>query len=627
MIVGIIDTGIDYTHPAFRTKDGKTRILALLDYSLPASEAQDAVAPRRFTQEQIDKALSTQTPLLHRDENGHGTHIAGIAAGNGQLTVGGKQKYIGIAPRADLVVVKALRAGRGEFDSGDVLEAIAFIHQFAKKRNQPYVLNLSLGGHHGGHDGTTLLERAIDGFSGAGKPGQVIVASAGNEGNKHMHTSGWLKKETPGVIQLMIPEYSPSDPPAEARIVIDIWYPYASNLKVTLTSPRGEQIGPFGLTQGTQEPQKLDDGAALVLHQTRFLPPESNHISIILTNTDEVPLRWGTWKIKLEGDTERYDAWLSRNKLPKGRARFAQETVEMLIGVPGASRGVITVGSFNSRSGWLNSFDIENKQNIRLGNFSDFSSPGPTRDGRPKPDILAPGLFIIAPASQFAGIPAGSLATEKEYTVSQGTSQAAPHVTGAVALLLQQNPALDTPSVRTILQRSAITQTPSSTPLFHPRWGFGKLDIYNAIRSLTARSTSPADPNTSTFGSLLTRLPANGLTTTQLYVIPKDETGLPLDAGQTIQIKSSLGTIIAQAEERKPGIYEATFRAPREAGIATLTAWVGSVRLHQQLQIDCVASTGSQQQGCQCTSTSPPSEALWYVLCFYFFLAFWRKTR
>ncbi len=196
VIVGIVDTGIDYTHPAFRNPDGTTRILAILDFSLEDPDRNKP--PRLFLKPEIDRALKSGEPLPHADRVGHGTHIAGIAAGNACYLVEGESDkcYRGIAPRADLIVVKAVRGKGSQFDSGDLLQAISFIHNLAKKLKKSYVINLSLGSQYGGHDGSELLDRALSEFSGPGKPGQIIVASAGNEGSLPIHAAGWFEEKT-----------------------------------------------------------------------------------------------------------------------------------------------------------------------------------------------------------------------------------------------------------------------------------------------------------------------------------------------------------------------------------------------------------------------------------------------
>ena len=169
VLVGIIDSGIDTSHEAFK-KDGKTRIV----------EYWDQIRNRRFKSDQIDQGNATESP----DTVGHGTHVAGIAAGNGGGSEG--NIYQGVAPGADLAMVKTT------METGDIAKAIKDIFKLADKRKQPCVINLSLGGHFGGHDGTTIAERAIDQLSG---PGKLVVVSAGNENQKPIHAGTILPKE------------------------------------------------------------------------------------------------------------------------------------------------------------------------------------------------------------------------------------------------------------------------------------------------------------------------------------------------------------------------------------------------------------------------------------------------
>ncbi len=623
VIVGIIDTGIDISHPSFRHANGKTRLLYLLDYSLPSSGKKGAKPPRLFTQKEIDEALRRGQRLEHRDTYGHGTHIAGIAAGNGQLSLGGTRRYIGIAPRADLIVVKALRKEKSNFNSADVLDGITFIHNKAKKLKRPYVINLSLGGHHGGHEGRTLLERAINVFSGPRKNGQIIVASAGNEGNHLIHTEGWVSPEEAGDIVLIVPPYD-KEKKFEVRALVEIWYDFQDNLQAYVITPSGQQIGPYNVTQGTRTPLLTKDGLIALQHDIQYILPARKFITILLTNFKDTPLASGRWRIRLKGNAHRFDAWISSQKHPKGRITFERATRSILIGVPGACSGVLTVGSFNSRRGWLNAYHLTYSQPFEVGALSSFSSPGPTRDGRPKPEISAPGIFVAAPASKDASPAPTHLVSDGFYFISQGTSQAAPHLTGAVALLLQENPYLDTEEIRHLLMRSA--QTDSYTNGGHtydPHWGFGKLDILSLLRTAHQFSLQPPDPQRSTFGTTFSNLPANGKASTTIYIVPKDANGQSLTPGQTVQVRTTHGKL-SPVIEFAPALYKTTLTSSTFPTIASLSAWINGVRLSTTLKISFTPPLKKKfAQGCSCqqqTNTSSSLPLLFLLLLFLNFI-------
>ncbi|TNE51464.1 MAG: hypothetical protein EP343_05040 [Deltaproteobacteria bacterium] len=614
VIVGIIDTGIDYTHPAFRHADGSTRILSLLDYSLRSPFTQ--TFPQVFNQEQIDQALTKKEPLGHEDTLGHGTHIAGIAAGNGRTNDPSQPaRYLGIAPRADLLVVKGLREGSDEFDSGDILQGVAFVHSFAKRVGKPYVINLSLGGQQGGHDGYSLLERALSSFSGPKKSGQILVASAGNEGNSTIHAGGWLRDSTAS-LRFQVPESSAARP-SFSQIVIEMWVPQDSQLKVSLHSPQGENSPTFALDDPPQSLQSMGQSWATFGHSTHNKPVPSRRLSVVITNRDEQPIPTGLWTLKLQGRASRFDAWITETTIPGGRRATwtSYNTQEMLIGIPASTDAVITVGSFNTRSGWKSSTDNVQQREVVVGQLSAFSSPGPTRDQRPKPEVVAPGLFVAAPASSFSSSGGNAqVAGGGSYLVSQGTSQAAPHVTGGIALLLQAAPSLDTDTIRNLLIRSATTDnyTQGSTT-YRKDWGFGKFNIFRAAQTQQQPSTQPLDPKRSTVGLLQEQIPADGSTQTYVYILPKDKDGTPLAKASNVEVESSYGSV-SPAEEISPGLYRATITAPSEPSVSIVSARVDGVTLHA-FRVLQFADAGKPpgQEGCGCQSSSPRFTGLFWL--------------
>ncbi len=616
VIVGVIDTGIDYKHPAFRNADGSTRILSILDYSLRSPFTQ--TFPRVFNQEQIDQALTQEEPLGHEDTLGHGTHIAGIAAGNGQTNdPSNPATYLGVAPRADLLVVKGLREGSDEFDSGDILQGVAFVHSFAKRVGKPYVINLSLGGQQGGHDGYSLLERALSSFSGPKKSGQILVASAGNEGNSAIHAGGWLRDGTAS-LRFQVPESSAARP-SFSQIVIEMWVPQDSQLKISLHSPQGESSPTFTLDTPPQSLQSMGQSWATFGYSTHSKPVPSRRLSVVITNRDEQPIPTGLWSLKLQGSTPRFDAWITETVIPGGRRATwtSYNTPEMLIGIPASTDAVITVGSFNTRSGWKSSTDNVQQREVVVGQLSAFSSPGPTRDQRPKPEVVAPGLFVAAPASSFSSSGGNArVAGGGSYLISQGTSQAAPHVTGGIALLLQAAPALDTDTIRNLLIRSATTDsyTQGSTT-YRKSWGFGKFNILRAAQTQQQPSTQPLDPKRSTVGLLQDHIPADGSTQTYVFILPKDKDGLPLAKVATVEVESSYGSV-SPVEEISPGVYRATLTAPSKPAVSMISARVDGVTLHafRVLQfVDARKPPGQEGCGCQSSSTASPW-LFWLVL-------------
>ena len=210
VIVGIVDSGIDFTRPDFKDATGKTRILYLWDQT----------TGQECTNMTIDDGTCNQI-----DTDGHGTHVAGIAAGNGSAS--NYKKYVGMAPEADLIVYKT------NFYTDDILNGISYIQQKAASLSKPSVTNLSLGQHVDPHDGTSHFSMGIDNASG---PGKIIVGAAGNEAGKGIHTSGYVSQgsQTPRAFQI---------PSGKSNVKIDIWYSGSDSMQVAVTTPLLDYTG------------------------------------------------------------------------------------------------------------------------------------------------------------------------------------------------------------------------------------------------------------------------------------------------------------------------------------------------------------------------------------------------
>ncbi|MCK6509859.1 S8 family serine peptidase [Myxococcota bacterium] len=625
VIIGVIDSGLDLRHPAFRRFDGSSRVLAVLDYSLPAVESKRP--PRLFLKPEIDQALQNNTPLLHQDTSGHGTHVAGIAAGNGKSKEG-DSPYVGMAPRADLVIVKALRDGQGEFDSGDLLESVAFVHQFAKLSRKPYVINLSLGGHQGPHDGSTLLERAMAAYAGSKLPGQILVASAGNEGDRSIYWGGWAHPEAPARIKLVIPGQQPlSAEKAPARVLLECWSDAQASLAFSIRAPNGQEIARIEANQGTETPIVSDVGTLAVSTRTDGTPPTRRLWALLLSNSPSSPLATGTWTIEAQGTAHPLHIWIAQTRLPESSAFFLDPpTTGYTIAMPGSAASVITVGSYNARTAWQNAEGQLAQESIPTGTLSSFSSQGPTPDGRPKPDLSAPGMYIASTTSSTQTPPLRAQLDTPAYHISQGTSQAAPHVAGAIALLLQQSPQLDLEQVRNLLIRSARADTTTTQQLYHPLWGFGKIDLLRALQTLQKQSATAPDPNTSSFGVLHPQLPADGRSETTIFLIPKDRDGVAITRDDLlIRVESTHGEVLGPPRGASEGIYQLRLRAPHTPAQATLRAWInGNLLETQPTLLFRPYPNGPWLSGCQPFSSSPLS--LWPFFCL-FFLLFLRKKK
>jgi endonuclease G len=481
-LIAIIDNGIDVLHHAFRDATGKrTRILAVWDQTDPTGPGprigQDQRTGTLYTQDQLNKFLANPHMLppglqRSRENSGHGTHVASIAAGRAIAQSGFSG---GVAPEAKLLVVildSQIKAGQqpGLGYSASLTAAFAFIDIFAQKQNLPVVVNLSQGDNAGAHDGTSSLEAIFDQFTNGGRePGRVIVKSAGNERNKRVHAKLPLKSGQRHILQWQsLPiEYS-DDGISPDKATIEVWFQACDEVTFRLISPHNEYTPEVKATHPTSRGSFNNSRTRYELSYTRYAVDDGDsRLLITLTPPPGAPqLLSGEWRLQIDCKTIRSNremhAWIERTK--ERNLRFTNHiSEEITLSIPGTAQTVISVGSINATSAF---------------SVSHFSAYGPTRDGRYKPEICAPGENITAAKNN----------TLTDLTTYSGTSMAAPHVTGAIALLFsywdkkiqaQREKRLNAAQVR-----AAICQT---TQNFNSHWnsdtGYGVLDIESLLHA------------------------------------------------------------------------------------------------------------------------------------------------
>ncbi|MBN1996364.1 S8 family serine peptidase [candidate division KSB1 bacterium] len=510
VIIGIIDSGIDWKHRDFIDGDGRTRIKYILDLS----ETGHYMGGDLYTEEDINDALAGLSVVSQYDYSGHGTHVAGIAAGDGSDGAG-YGEFTGMAPEATLVVVKAtINALSNEFLSTNQIKGMAFIDSVAAVLGMPYVMNMSFGGQGGAHDGTSPTERAIDKLVGLGIPGKAIVTVAGNDGEENNHAQAYKNQKS---VNFVIDAYELNYSANDDMVIFDIWYSGLSQTSVTIISPSGQEHGPVQ----SGEVYKKNSAEGLVYAWNGYyeesmgdwLPGQNKNNGDyelyieIRDDTALLPPKEGEWTLEFTGTLDTVDIYLATTNLP---VHFTQGKVDFgKITIPGTARNVITVGSFLSKKDWYdldnNHLTIDNEGFLKKGDISSFSSPGPTRDGRKKPDITAPGQMIASSYSEKANpytsysifanpssdYPNALVRKGGLQGLSRGTSMAAPHVAGAIALLLEKYPETTTYQLRQMLTKSAAAdQFVGDTP--NNYWGYGKLDVFSALQ-LTPGEEPPAD--------------------------------------------------------------------------------------------------------------------------------------
>jgi subtilisin family serine protease len=450
VVVGVVDTGIDASHPAFAD-----RILAVWDQTLHGNGVPEGSYGREFKGAQI--ALAT-------DENGHGTHVAGIAAGE-------HAQYAGVAAKARLVIVKS------DLLNTHIADGIRYIFRIAAELGLPAVVNLSLGGHADAHDGTDGLSEIIDEESG---PGRIVVCAAGNEGDDDIHALVRVAENQEVTIPFRVPEVTDG---AGNRLIpapyLNGWYAGADEIEVSVQSPNGHQTDWQAPISGGPPSRSYDLPNAIVTIVTPPPNPDNGDHQFIVDIRHPAssggPEPAGTWRLKLRGRTIADGAvhiWALDNaggssvtiKGPAANDGFK-------VGSPGSARDAITVASYTSRIDWTDAAGLGRQIGLAPKDISSFSSEGPTRDGRRKPDLAAPGAMICAPASAQATFDR-AFAVAGGFRMEAGTSMAAPFVTGVIALLLERDPALDAAGARKLLL-GACTIPGRASGTFDPKWGHG----------------------------------------------------------------------------------------------------------------------------------------------------------
>lgn len=470
VVVGVIDTGLDLTHRDFRNPDGSTRVSYLWDQT-------DAVGPHppgfvygtEWTAAKIDAGLARE-----RDTDGHGTHVTGIAAGNGRAADSPNPPYVytGMAPEAEIVFVKT------DFLESSLVDAVAWIQSRAGTR--PCVINLSLASQFGPHDGTAPLDLAMEALSG---PGRILVAAAGNDALARTHAEAVVEPGASVDLPLVISPYNAYPGRFNDQVFLDSWFAGSGDLRFTVISPGGYEVGPVG----PDEDRQMATPEGTVYIGNTFYPPDgSRNVEIDMSDLNGDAPRAGVWHLRVRNagvGPDEVDAWISMAFLGAGAASVqwgafldSRETLAS----PGTSNGVLSVAAYVTKTQWprFGGGGCAYIQAPPLGSIAPFSSLGPRRDGARKPDIAAPGMAVASALSATAGpqftFPC-AITPDGYHAIGQGTSQASPHVAGAVALMLEKEPDLDFAAVKDRLVKTA-RKDDDTGDAWSPAFGYGKLD-------------------------------------------------------------------------------------------------------------------------------------------------------
>lgn len=545
VIIGIIDTGIDYRHEDFQDADGKSRILAIWDQSRSGTGPAE-ISDTYGTECGAEAIADGSCPIV--DAEGHGTHVAGIAAGRDET-------YGGVAPDANIIVVRydsRLSLDTGYADpifSTKICEAAYYVFAKAGQMGMPAVINLSLGTHLGAHDGSSLFEQCLAGMTGD-VAGRAIVAAAGNEVSSEssytgIHT-GFAVRDTTAATNFVIRNTT-----RDRIYYIDFWGAKESSLKVGLAIHSGTPSGPplessamvaFGdqlegsflggkvrfLINATETASALNGkphaGIRITLDQT-ITEPSDYSFDLVVTGSGS------------------FDAWLFPDKPARtvqftsvqgdrgGKYAYTAGDQQKCIAIPATSPNIISVAAYATRTRWTVDGLTWTFNGQGLGEILKFSSSGPSADPEAtgqKPEIAAPGGMIASALSSQSQAGSQVTMSDGRHFLQAGTSMAAPFVSGTIALMFQANPNFTQADTERFLTQSAyadeyVGQLPNN------RWGFGKLDVLAALEVAITGTASGRFGQSGSVSLPTTNTGAGGSSSCQLVAFSGAVPGNPLE--------------------------------------------------------------------------------------------------
>lgn len=502
IVIGLIDTGIDITHPDFKTSTGNTRIKYLWDQTL--ANAPNTPMPYNYGQEWDNTGIDNGDAAAHDPTYyyGHGTHITGIAAGNG-LAIG---KFAGVAPEADIVFVAL------DFNSGYpglVTDAIDYIYSKAQAMGKPCVINCSFGDYYGSHDGKDLQAQMVKNMITA-QNGRSLVAAAGNGGNVNFHLGYTVTADT---------NFTLFNADAGGNAYIQLWAD-TSNFKNVQFSIGADQMSPSHSLRGRINFSNILSHIGVLQEDTLY--NNGNRIGIIQSYGDVLDNVYSMefniladsvdykWRLITTG-TGKFDTW-SFDVIGSGLPSFVTMPDSSYYKMPDSDQSivssfqcldeVITVGNYINRNRYIDYNNNLVYDPSRIVNaIAPSSSKGPTRDGRIKPDIAATGDWVLsciaAPwVNDFITYIPDQLAQGGYHKRGNGTSASSPVVAGTVALYLEENPTATAIQIKQAVTSCTKLDTFTGASLPDNTWGYGKLDAFTTLTGcvITSGNEISEDP-------------------------------------------------------------------------------------------------------------------------------------
>lgn len=468
VLIGFVDTGIDYQNPLFRKEDGSSRILGIWDQTLETGAPDpvngfQALYGTQYSREEIDQALAAPDPLAlvpSADENGHGTFLASVAAGGEDPD----QDFTGAAPRASIAMVKLkpakaylrdfylIREGADAYQENDIMMGVAYLLHLARRFSMPLVICLGLGTNQGSHVGKSPLGLYLDDINIYA--GTAVITAAGNEtGYGHHYRAVTRPEETLQTVELNVGE-------KDSGFSMEFWAQDVDIYRVGFISPTGEVVDP--LPSSTEEENVI----RFLVEQTEITVFSS--IVNTATGSQMVFIRFkdpmpGIWNLTVSSAlniTGAFHIWLPSRVFISDTTYFLRPDPDTLVTGPGNSQYALTVSAYDHTTGGIYI----------------HSSRGFSRSGQIKPELAAPGVNITG-----AGLRSG-------FVQRSGTSAAAAHAAGAAAILLhwgileRNDPFMNTSAIKTYLIRGAKRNPALTYP--NREFGYGTLDLYQAFLRL-----------------------------------------------------------------------------------------------------------------------------------------------
>ncbi len=464
VMIGFVDTGINYSNPIFFDSEGKTRIVGIWDQTIQTGTPPEGLEyGSAYTEEEINRALRAENPLdivPSEDLHGHGTFLASVAAGGADL----EQQFLGAAPAASIAVVKlkeakkylkdfyAIREDALCYQENDIMLGLKYLNHLAQQRKMPLVICIALGTNFGGHNGTTPLSLILDFYSRV--LNRSVVIGTGNEAAKrHHYYHRFADRNSTSSAEIRVGN-------GVTGFVTELWSALPNVVTLSITSPSGERTRQVSLRQGYRYHFVFTFERTEVDVEYRLFLENNDSQLIFMRFHNPAP---GIWRINVEPiqmSEGEYHMWLPMEEFLSGGVYFLEANPDNTLTEPGTSRHAMTVAYYNSDD---NAVDIN-------------SGRGYTRDGIIKPDFAAPGVNITG-----AGI-------QKNFVTRSSSSAATGITAGAVALLLEwimQQPGargVSASQIRTIIVLGANRQPQAEYP--NEEWGYGTMDLYRSLDTL-----------------------------------------------------------------------------------------------------------------------------------------------